>query len=94
MVRHRGGQGLLGEAGQAMCSCSPPTDFLWVGGDKSRDQEDAYPKGRGPSNIWFWPTEGEDERDASSLRLGNKGLGFFCDLAGPWFRDSPYVLRR
>lgn len=46
MVRHRGGQGLLGEAGQAMCSCSPPTDFLWVGGDKSRDQEDAYPKGR------------------------------------------------
>lgn len=40
MVRHRGGQELLGEAGLAMCFCSPPTDFLWVGGDKSGDQED------------------------------------------------------
>lgn len=34
MVRHGGSQELLGEAGQTMCSWFPPTDFLWVGGDK------------------------------------------------------------
>lgn len=56
--------------------------------------DDAYSKGRGPSTIRIWSTEGKDARKAGSLWLGSKGVCCFCDLVGTWFRDLPYVLRR